>query len=433
LVDPVILISFVFLALVLIIFLRLLEGIPFLYVFFRLRKEVVISLPEDYGLEFEIIDFDVGEESHKAWFFKGVKRSSSCILLIPDFSSSNFLGNSLRTAGILQTMDFNVILPQIHEFDLSSRKMVKKIISPRDYQSIINSVYNYILEYTTIDKRKIAIYSDSLGTVFACSLVKKHHLKAVVLESGPVTLSSLITGKIPFSNILASLVSILVRIFMWPVIWRTRWNSQRSLKMLSSCPSLQIAVFHHNSIPNRTIFQNYTSSYKPKQLWIEDALLPVGGIRNTWVMEYFYQINHFYDRWLNNKQTLDWHTEMRVKRNEKTSYEVNLKISVLPPVLEHLPLRVTLLDGKNNLQHERIVFIGAEMIYEFNTDFRPKIVSILQYHNVDLLDLKSWVKQDVTKALERNIETMTYLNLKKVMKYEKRYFMIKTAILKNAN
>ncbi|MHA1543464.1 MAG: hypothetical protein ACTSQH_10875, partial [Candidatus Hodarchaeales archaeon] len=285
--------------------------------------------------------------------------------------------------------------------------------------------YNYILEYTTIDKRKIAIYSDSLGTVFACSLVKKHHIKAVVLESGPVTLSSLITGKIPFSNIFATLVSILVRIFMWPVIWRTRWNSQRSLKMLSSCPSLQIAVFHHNSIPNKTIFQNYTASYKPKQLWIEDALLPVGGIRNTWVMEYFYQINHFYDRWLNNEQTLDWHTEMKVKRNEKTSYEVNLKISVLPPVLEHLPLRVTLLDGKNNLQHEQIVFIGAEMNYEFNTEFRPKIVSILQYHNVDLLGLKSWVKQDVTEALESN--------LKKVMKSEKRYFMIKKAILKDAN
>jgi hypothetical protein len=203
--------------------------------------------------------------------------------------------------------------------------------------------------------------------------------------------------------------------------------------MLSSCPSLQIAVFHHNSIPNKTIFQNYTSSYKPKQLWIEDALLPVGGIRNTWVMEYVHQINHFYDRWLNDEQTLDWHTEMNVKRIAKTSYNVNLMISVLPPVLEHLPLRLTLLDGKNNIQHERVVFIGAEMNCEFSSEFRPKIVSIIQYHNVELLDLKTWVKQDAKEALERNIETMTYLDLKNVIKYEKRYFIVKNAILKDAS
>ncbi len=432
-VDLVFLISLVFIVLALIIFLRVTEGTPFLYILFRLRKELVISIPEDYGLKSDLVEFSTDSESHMGWFFAGENKSSTCILLIPDLSSNNFLGNSLRTAGVLQTMDFNVFLPQIHKFDLSSRLLVKKTVSPGDYQSIINAAYKYLVEDINIDKRKIAIYSDSLGTIFACSLVKKQYIKAIVLESGPVTLSSLIVGKIPFSNIFTSMLSILIRIFMWPVIWRTRWNSQRSLKMLSSCPSLQIAVFNHKSIPNKTIFQNYSSSYKPKQLWIEDALLPVGGIRNTWVMEYFHQINHFYNRWLNSEQSLDWHTEMRVKRIEKANFEVFLKISVLPPILEHLPLRVTLSDGKNQIQHERIVFIGAEMNFEFNIDFRPNIVSILRYHNVDLLDMKTWMKQDVAEALERNIEIMTFLSLKNVMKYEKRYFMIKRAILKESN
>jgi hypothetical protein len=397
-----------------------------------MRKKLKIQIPEDYRLKADLIEFDISGKSQKAWFFAGINNSSACVLMIPDLTSENYLGNSLRTAGILQTMDFNVLLPLIHEFDLSSRQITKKTISTHDYQSIIDGAYKFLVENENIDKRKIAIYSDSLGTVFACSLVEQQYIKAIILENGPVTLPILITVEFPFSNIFSSLLSILIRISMWPLIWRTRWNSQRALKMISSCPSFQISVFDHDSIPNKTIYQNFSSSYKPKQLWIEDALLPVGGIRNTWVMEYFLQIKYFYDRWLSNEQILDWHTEMKVKRKEKTSYTTFLKISVLPPILEHVPIRLTLSDGKNLIQNEHLVFIGAEMNFEFKSNFRPKFVSILRYHNVDLLNLKSWVKQDLGEALSRNIETMTFLSLKNMMKYEKRYFMIKKAIQKES-
>ena len=294
----------------LIIILRITEGIPFLYIFFTVRKRFSVHIPEDYRLKADLIEFVVNERSQKAWFFAGENNPSTCILMIPDSTSVNYLGNSLRTAGILQNMNFNVLLPLVHECDLSSREVVKKTISTRNYQAIIDAAYKYLVDNENIDKRKIAIYSDSLGTVFTCSLVKNQLIKAVTIENGPVTLSTLITGKIPFSNIFSTLLSTLIRILMWPVIWRTRWNSQRALSMLSSCPSFQISVFNLKDVPNKMIFRNYTSSYKPKQLWIEDALLPVGGIRNTWVMEYFHQIKHFYYRSLNDEQDFDWHTEM---------------------------------------------------------------------------------------------------------------------------
>jgi len=429
LVDPLFLISSIILVAVVIIVLRVTESIPFLYIFLTVRKKFLVQLPEDYKLEAELIEFYINEKSHKAWFFAGGNNSSACILLIPDFTRDNFLGNSLRTAGILQNMDFNVLLPLVHECDLSSREVIKKVISTREYQAIINAAYKFLVNNEKIDKRKIAIYSDSLGTVFACSLVKNQFIKAVVIESGPVTLSTLISKKIPFST----LFTVLIRISIWPIIWRTRWNSQRALKMLSSCPSFQITVFNHNSIPNKSIFQNYTSSYKPKQLWIEDALLPVGGIRNTWVMEYFHQIKHFYDQWLNDEQVIDWHTEMKVNRKKKNSNEIFLRISVLPPLLEYIPLRVSFSDSKNQLHHERVIFIGAEMNFEFNLKFKPKIVSVLRYHNINLLDSKTWSKQDTKKALERNIETMTFFDLKNIMKHEKRYFTIKKAISKDSN
>jgi len=433
LVDTILLISSLLLVLILIIILRLTEGIPFLYIFSVVRKKFPVHVPEDYRLEADLIEFNVNEISQKAWFFAGEKNTTACILMIPDSTNSNYLGNSLRTAGILQNMGFNVFLPLIHDFDLSSREIIKKTIAIRDHQAIIDAAYKYLVKNENIDNRKIALYSDSLGTVFACSLVKNYLIKGVVLESGPVTLSTLIAGKIPFSNMFSTILSMIIRSLMWPVIWRTRWNSQRTLSMLSSCPSFQISVFNHNSIPNRTIFQNYTSSYKPKQLWIEDALLPVGGIRNTWVMEYFHQIKDFYDRWLNDKQVLDWHVEMKVKRKEKTSNEVFLELTVLPPVLEHIPLRISLSDGKNHLQHKRVIFIGAEMSFEFNLKFQPKIVTVLRYHNVKLVDLQSWTKLDAKEALKRNIESMTFLDLKNVMAYEKRYFVIKKAILQDSN
>ena len=397
------------------------------------RKKFSVHVPEDYRLEADLIEFNVNETSQKAWFFEGENNTTACILMIPDSTNGNYLGNSLRTAGILQNMGFNVLLPHVHEFDLSSREIIKKTIAIRDYQTIIDAAYKYLVKNENFDKRKIAIYSDSLGTVFACSLVKNHRIKAVILESGPVTLSTLIAGKIPFSNIFSRLLSKMIRSLMWPVIWRTRWNSQRSLRMLSSCPSFQISVFNHNSNPNKTIFQNFTSSYKPKQLWVEDALLPVGGIRNTWVMEYFHQIKDFYDRWLNDEQVLDWHVEMKVKRREKTSNDVFLELTVLPPVLKHIPVRISLSDGKNQLQHERVIFIGAEMSFEFNLEFQPKIVTVLRYHNVSLVDLQSWTKLDAKQALKRNIESMTFLDFENVMAYEKRYFVIKKAILIDSN
>jgi len=124
---------------------------------------------------------------------------------------------------------------------------------------------------------------------------------------------------------------------------------------------------------------------------------------------------------------------MKVKRKEKTSNEVFLELTVLPPVLEHIPLRISLSDGKNHLQHKRVIFIGAEMSFEFNLKFQPKIVTVLRYHNVKLVDLQSWTKLDAKEALKRNIESMTFLDLKNVMAYEKRYFVIKKAILQDSN
>ncbi|MCK4848007.1 MAG: hypothetical protein KAT16_03170, partial [Candidatus Heimdallarchaeota archaeon] len=82
-VDPVFLISSLLIVLVVIIFLRLTESIPFLYFFYSLRKKSIIQLPEDYGLEADLIEFNVNEKSQKAWFFTGENNPSICILMIP--------------------------------------------------------------------------------------------------------------------------------------------------------------------------------------------------------------------------------------------------------------------------------------------------------------------------------------------------------------
>ncbi|MHA1994475.1 MAG: hypothetical protein ACW97Z_08055 [Candidatus Hodarchaeales archaeon] len=434
-VDPLLLGVVFILLICLVIIIRRTEIIPYLYIYFTARKDLPVNLPSDFGLEAIPISFPVKDKLQKAWFFPNKQENDSTILMIPDWINERSFENSLKTSGVLQLMGFNVLLPVIHTIDESTRLLLKKNYSPRYYTLTIIKAYEYLISRDNLDKRKIAIYSESLSTLLASALVKDQPIKAVILENGPIPLSTLITRNLSYSGFGVSFFRFLTRVLLWPFLWRTRWDRHHSLSMLHSCPTFLISVFDHKDQPNQNIIRNFTSLYKPKQLWVENALLPTGGIRDTWPEEYFSQVKEFYNRWLNKEPAPEWHCEMKVSKKGKKKFSALITISALPPQMDHIPVLITVSDGKNQLHHKRVWFLGAEETYEFQLPFRSSFHSLLPLLNVERVENKSlpWIKLDAEEALTHTVKTIVSLKLPDLVDYEDRYFKIKPRILADIN
>jgi hypothetical protein len=432
-VDPIILLAILFIILCLILTIRITEVIPNLYIYFTTRKGYTIKFPDDLGLKNTIISYEVGEKTQEGWFFPSEEEEPSTIILIPDWTYSNAFGNSLKTAGVLQLMGYNVLLPLAHDIEKETGTISKYNFTVQYYQKSVEMAYDYLLLYEHINKRQIAIFSESMGTVFASMLVKEYPIKAIVLENGPITLSRLIAGRFPSSGLLATLVEVITRISLWPFLWKTRWNNRSTLSTIHSCPAFQISIFNHRKVPSRDIFSNYNALYKPKQIWIEHAFSPQGGIRDTWPEEFFSQVQSFYNQWLTIEPTVEWHSDIKVQKLKHGRNKALLTIHALPPQMNQIPLCVSLAN-KKNLVHERIWFDGAEKSLEYNLPFKPDFISTIPYFNVKYSDKdSSWVKLDAQQAIERTIESIASLEPTTMLIYEKRYSNIKREILKDIN
>ncbi len=414
-----------------IIIIRLTELIPYLYIYFTSRKDFSVRLPSDFELEAKSITFSTRDKMQRAWFFPSQEENDACILMIPDWINENSLANSLKTCGVLQLMGFNVLLPVIHDIDESTRLLLKKNFSPNYFISTIDAAYEYLVSREDLDKRKIAVYSDSFSTLIASTLVKDQPIQAIVLENGPSSLGTLIAHRLPYNGFGITFIRRLIRIVMGIFLWRTRWDRRRSLSTLHSCPTFLISVYDHKKQPNRNIFRNFTAIYKPKQLWLETALLPSGGIRDTWPDEYFSQVKHFYNRWINKIPAPEWHCEMKVSKEGKNEYTTSLTISVLPPQMEQVPLYITLSDRKDQIIQERVWFLGAEQNYDFQLPFRSSFHSLLPIFNIKRTknEKSPWIKLEADEALSHSLQTIVSFELVDLMDYEKRYFAIKEKIL----
>jgi hypothetical protein len=430
-VDPLFIGIVIILLISIIIIIRITELIPYLYIYFNSKKDISITFPSDFGLESTSITFPVGERLQKAWFFPSRQEDAATILMIPDWITEKSLENSLKTSGVLHLMGYNVFLPIIHDIDESTRLLLKMNFSPRYFISTITQAYEYLISRDDLNKRKIAVYSDSFSTLIASTLVREQPIQAIVLENGPSSLGTLIAHRLRYNGFGISVIRRLIRIFMGLFLWKTRWDRHRSLSMLHSCPTFLISVYDHKHQPNHNIFRNFSAIYKPKQLWLENALLPSGGIRDTWPDEYYSQVKHFYDRWINNESAPEWHSEMKVKKSGKNEYITSLTISALPPQMEHIPLYLTLSNRKNLIHQERVWFLGAEQTYQFHIPFRSSFHSLLPFFNIERTKSKElpWRKLEAENALIHTVNTTVSLKLQDLMDYEERYFKTKDKIL----
>ena len=151
-----------------VLIIRYFKIVPQLLINELADQEIAIKVPSDYDFNAELISLQINDVIQKAWFFPSEIKSEASILIFPDWIQRNSSENSVKTAGLLQEMGYNVLLPIIHEVDESTQILIKKHLSHETYWECLEAWYEYLISVKSLDKRQIAIYSEYLGTGLAC-------------------------------------------------------------------------------------------------------------------------------------------------------------------------------------------------------------------------------------------------------------------------
>lgn len=412
---------------------RRIEGVPRL-IFWLIARDITsedstLMTPSDLGLTAEVVEIPMKERPINAWFFPSEVASTAGILMVPNWFQKEDHKNNLKTAGILHTAGYNVLLP-IYHWNLDETMeftFKKRSVGPKKCQEIIDNAYDYFITRPEIDKRNIGIWSNASGTILACQLIKNSPIKAAVLEDGPVSLwnniALMLHEKKNFSYLRTKFVLILL---LFPFLWRTRWESKRAVKNLRACPSFLIALREELQ---KNLWQTFSSLNKPRQLWFEHALYP-NIIRDTWLQEYFLQIRSFYDFWMLDSPQPEFHYDFSVKRRKEGKYPIEIRITAIPPQLEKVPLQIILSDNFyfNEL---RIWFSGALMTITHSLKYKPKNISVIQFMNVEpgRHPQRQWLKRDARLAFFVTIEKITRYPPERVSELLERYFFVKSILL----
>jgi len=396
------------------------------------NEEVLQYLrPKDLELSAELVEFQDKTTPIIAWFFPSNNELKNSILMIPNWYLKQDHEYNLKTAGVLQKAGYNVILP-IYYWDIEGKVFQKRSISPKKCQRIINRTYRYLCSRPDVDRRNIAIWSNSTATTLACKLVKDYPIKSIVLEDGPVTLWSDLadyfnhTKNFPFS-----LTKLALKLLLGPAIWRTKWQPKHAAKNLRSCPSFLIATREDS---RKDYWKTFSYLYRPKQFWYEHGL-PRGGVRELWNQEYIMQIRTFYDSFFK-LQTMkpDFHYEMSLRRKKKGKYPFQIRMTSMPPQMERIPLQIIISHKGNRLSEYRIWFSGASLQLDHSCDDKPINVIVTPFYNVtpysgDSAGRRLWLKKEASTALDIAIQELLKYPLHYLPEITQRYFFIKSIIL----
>ncbi len=434
--NEIILIGFLLILLIVMLVLRIYEIFPQVIFMLFGRGDFPYIKPDDIGFNAELVDAGASnsEIPIHAYFFSA--DSDIGILMVPNwFLREDFLIN-LKTAGILQELGYNVLLPLFHDISDSETSFQKKIFNPRKCQQIIQASFEYCITDPRINKRKIGVYSSSFGTVLASRLIKNQPIKAAILENGPVDLWNKIAGYLQQQQYLPfNITKVLLVLFLWPFLWRTDWQSQGVINNLRACPTFLIGSREDQTFSRKYIWRNFNSMYLkcPRKLWFEHTLFPT-SLCDTWNNEYRLQIRNFYDPWLVSIKQPDFHYHFIIKEKRRKKYLIEIRVTVTPPQMEDIPLQIMISDkGARNVEELRILFNGASMIISYDSSFKPNSISLIPFWDVTPLKYtertkREWKKNQAREALVSTIEQMLYIPLQNLETVIDKYFFLKAVL-----
>jgi hypothetical protein len=428
---PIIFVALYFLILVL---SRFTDFIPHLIFYITSRDEINYLRPNDLRIEAELITISKKQTSVNAWFFTSDINSDKGILMIPSWFEKDHYISSLKIADFLKKAGYNVLLPIYHPLNTKQSGFDKRIINPKICHSIIQMSYEYFIKRDDIDKRKIGVYSNSIGLALAAELIKSQPIKAIVIEDGPVSLWDKLASELQLRNNIPLILSkILFLLLLGPFLWNTKWTSRKTLDNIRACPTFLIITREDQTIPKKQVWKTYKRLYKPHQFWFEHALVP-GGIRDTWPKEYSFQINPFYDHWLIGTPETDYHFDFKVKHRKKGKIPIEVQITAMPPQLSNISLQILLSDKNGKMIEARFWFTGASMSIALQAEFKPDILTVLPFYNVESIEgrRQQWYKKNSEEALNNSIIQLTNYPYDRLGSVIDRYYFLKGILLKES-
>lgn len=434
--NEIILIGFLLVLFIIALILRINEFIPQVIFMFFGRGDFPYIKPEDIGYNAEKVEVTPSSTDTPMYAYFFSADSEIGILMASNwFLREDFLIN-LKTAGILQELGYNVILPLFHEINDNGTAVQKKTFNPKKCQQIIQASFEYLIKDPRINKRKVGVYSSSFGTVLASRLIKNQPIKAAVLENGPTDLWNKLAGYLQQQqNIPFSVTKIILVLFLWPFLWRTDWQSQGVINNLHACPTLLIGSREDQTFSKKFVWRNFNNLYLkcPHKLWYEHSLFP-SSLSDTWNNEYRLQIRNFYDPWLIPIKQPDFHYHFVIKEKKRKKYLVEILITVTPPQMEDIPLQIMISDkGTRNVEELRIWFNGASMNIAYESSFKPSSISLIPFWDVSPLKhtertKREWTKAEAREALISTIEQMLYIPFQNLDIIIDKYFFLKAVL-----
>ena len=430
-VDVIVIFLIITIIFFLILISRYFEVIPSLLIQLIMRNQIFeYNTPEDLGLNAIKITIPLLEAETQGWFFPGPEEQDAVILMVPSWLERDSLPRNFRTASLLQKIGFNVLIPLYHQVDINNNRFSKLNTSTQYLNHIIEKTYEYLIAYPGINRRKIGIYTNSLGTTFACSLVFDYPIKSIVIEDGPISFNDMfVMNVIGRNKPLNFIFCLFFRLFTYPFLWMSKWQPKHSLQKIRATPSFLIASRENQLHPHKSVWKSYQRLYKPKQFWFEHSILP-NTIKDFWNEEYIQKIKHFYDRNLAGSIQPEFHYDFVGGRKKKGKYPIKIKITAMPPQLTEIPLQIILADN-TNLEELRIFFTGASQTLPITLDFKPKYISLLPFFAVDRIDstsFRQWKKRDTESGLLVAIDELMHQPLPHLNPLLNRYYFLKSIL-----
>ena len=244
-------------------------------IFFPDRQ--IKSTPQAYGLNYEDVWLDLGEDKVHGWWIPTAKSSAPALIYFHGNGSN--LGDLTNLAAIFHQLEVSVLLIDYRGYGRSSPIFPNET---RVYEDA-EAAWQYVTQTRKIAPDRVFVYGHSLGGAIALDLAVKHPEMAGLITEGTFTSIEDMAGYMPALRTL-------------PIGWiiSQRFDSINKIESLQ----MPVLILHGTSdrvIPPSMAKSLFAAAPEPKQLEIFDRAghsnLPELGAQ-----KYLFILKRFIDR-----------------------------------------------------------------------------------------------------------------------------------------
>jgi len=217
-------------------------------IFFPDRQ--IKSTPQAYGLNYEDIWLDLGEDKVHGWWIPTAKSSAPALIYFHGNGSN--LGDLTEIVAIFHQLEVSVLLIDYRGYGKSSPIFPNEA---RVYEDA-EATWQYVTQVRKVEPARVFVYGHSLGGAIALDLAVKHPEMAGLITEGTFTSIGDMAGHMPG-----------LKIFPLNLVITQRFDSINKIESLQT-PILILHGTDDGVIPPLMANELFAAAPEPKQLKI---------------------------------------------------------------------------------------------------------------------------------------------------------------------